>query len=215
MAGRRHRRRMRGPRRRRILHARPPRPGRNPERIRLALHRRARVSRPTRRQHLFQRLLPRRARPHVEVGAGAGEDHLRRSVRRHSRSLRNSARSPAISISTPPTSTRCRAKSASTTHAAPKKPRSTSTRASRILKAARSTPPPDTKSSPTRTDLSANIAARIARSRPSPSRKSENGAHAARLLVLGRAQPGPAGISREVGKIAAQRTLAPAGRRAR
>ena len=33
-------------------------------------------SRPARRQHLFQRLFPRRPRPHVEVRAGAGEDHF-------------------------------------------------------------------------------------------------------------------------------------------
>ena len=43
---------------------------------RLAIHRCARVSRPALRQHLFQRLLARSSRPHVEVGAGAGAKSL-------------------------------------------------------------------------------------------------------------------------------------------
>ena len=52
----------------------------------------------------------------------------------------------AISISITKTSTRCPAPIASTTRAAPRKLRSITTRASRIPKADRSTPPPDIKS---------------------------------------------------------------------
>ncbi len=59
---------------------------------------------------------------------------------------------PGDLISTPLTSIHCLAKNASTTLAAPRKPLSTTTRASRTLKADRSTPPPATKSWPTLTD---------------------------------------------------------------
>ena len=44
-------------------------------------------NRTARRQHLFERFLTRRPRPHGEVGAGTFEDHLGRSVRRHPRGV--------------------------------------------------------------------------------------------------------------------------------
>ncbi len=158
------------PRRRRILHAGPPRPGRDPERIRLEIHRCTRLLRTARRQHLFERLLPRRSRPHGEVRAGTRQDYVRRSFRRNPRRI-YSASSKAISISITKTSTRSPAPIASTTPAAPKKPRSISIRASRTPKADPSTPPPDTKSWPTRTDSSANIRDLTARWLQSPSRR--------------------------------------------
>ena len=71
----------------------------------------------------------------------------------------------------PRTSTRCPAKSASTTRAAPKRPRSITIRASRIPKADRSMPPPATKFWQTRTDSSASTAVLIARWPPCPSRR--------------------------------------------
>ena len=112
-----------------------------------------------------------------------------------------------------PTSTRCLAKSASTTLAAPKRPRSTSTRASRILKAARSMLPPVTKCWPTPTDLSASIAARIARSLPCRSRKTENGAMQRDYWFSVARNLGRLDLAEEVGKIAAQRTLRRLGAR--
>jgi hypothetical protein len=74
------------PRRRRILHHHSARPGRNAKRVRLARHRRSRLLRAARRQHLLQRFFRRRHRAHVEVRARTGEDLFRRSLRRHSRS---------------------------------------------------------------------------------------------------------------------------------
>src|ERR1019366_211297 len=76
---------MRGTRGRRILHARSPRTGRDPERIGIEVDRRPCLLRTARRQHLLERFFPRGARPHGEVCAGAGEDHIGRSVRRNSR----------------------------------------------------------------------------------------------------------------------------------
>ena len=74
--------------------------GRDPEGIRLKIHRSARLLRTARRQHLLQRLLPRRPRPHAEVRARARENHLRRSLRRNSRSRSARPDLTAISIST-------------------------------------------------------------------------------------------------------------------
>jgi len=76
---------------------------------------------------------------------------------------RSSANSPAISIFITKTFTPCPAPIASSTRAVLRKLPSISTHASRTPKADRSTLPPATKFSPTRTDLSASTAVRIVR----------------------------------------------------
>ena len=85
-------------------------------------------------------------------------------------------------------------------------------RASRTPKADRSTPPPDTKFWPTRTDSLASIAAPIAPSRPFPLRKTEAGAMQRDYWFSVARTLKKLDAPEQVGKIAAQRTLAPPGR---
>ena len=87
----------------------------------------------------------------------------------------SSDRLRATSIFITRTFTPCPAPSASTTHAAPKRPRSTPIRASRTPKADRSTPPPAEKCWRILTALSASTGGRTVRLRLCPSRKTTNG----------------------------------------
>ncbi len=105
------------------------------------------------------------------LGAGAGQDHQRRPIRRNSRAgaTRQTRRRPRPLSTT--TSTRSPLPTASTMRAARRKRRSTPTRASSTPRAAPSTRPSATRCWPTRTDSSATPGDRIARFRRCPSRR--------------------------------------------
>ena len=170
-AGRSHRRRSRCHGRQRVLHRGSSWRSRDAEGIRLQGHRRSRLLRTARRQHLLQRPHARRHPSAGGLGALAGQGHQRRSLRRNSRSCRSSASWRATSISTTTTSIRSPPPTALTTRAAPRRPRSMPTRASSTPKAAPSTPPSATRCWPTPTDSSAITGALTARFRRCPSRR--------------------------------------------
>ena len=136
---------------------------------------RARLRRPARGQHLYQRSFAGGLAADGRLGAGAGEDHhaKTRSPAFPSRRTRHSSK--AISTSTTTTCIRFPPPIASTMRAAPRRPRSTSIRASPTPKAAPSMPPSDARCWPTRMASSANTSAPTARFPPCPSRSDEQG----------------------------------------
>ena len=164
------------------------------EGIRLPSHRRAGLSRPACGQHLFQRLFPRSAGPHGEVRAGAGEDYLGRSLRRHSGGLATrlaprrsrslfrrrllASRRRAHRLRAPRREGRARLRSAHQ-------------ELRRRFVRRRHRPQSPGQLARIRRRISALLLLRGGGAH----RAVRERRHAARLLVLGGAQPGPAGVS--------------------